>query len=60
VLGQVNKVSIGSGVIYLGGDFNIVATHTRHNIAALDAVSGIPTEWGPQCEQQGQQAARGR
>ncbi|MCA9726991.1 MAG: hypothetical protein KC729_04855, partial [Candidatus Eisenbacteria bacterium] len=39
-------VSDGS-TIYIGGTFTTVGGQPRQNLAAIDAVSGIPTDWAP-------------
>jgi hypothetical protein len=45
---SLSKVGVGAGAIFISGyDSMMVPTHARSNIAALDAVTGMPTDWNP-------------
>ncbi len=38
---------ISGSIVYAGGDFGSIGGKDRHNPAALDAQSGMATDWSP-------------
>ncbi|MGH7455419.1 MAG: hypothetical protein ACRENG_28960, partial [bacterium] len=45
---SVHKLVLSGSTVYAGGRFTTVGGHPRNHIAAIDAVSGIPTPmWNP-------------
>ena len=45
--GQVNACVVSGNTIYIGGNFTLVGSSTRNNIAAIDASTGTVTTWNP-------------
>jgi hypothetical protein len=43
--GAVRAIAVAFDRVYVGGDFKRVSASPRRNLAALDAVSGAPTDW---------------
>lgn len=48
--GTVRALAALGGIIYVGGDFTTIGGLPRNHIAALDAVTGVPTSWNPNAE----------
>ena len=44
---SVRALSVNGGTIYAGGDFISMGARRRNRIAALDAASGMVTDWDP-------------
>lgn len=47
--GGVQALAIQDGVLYVGGNFNMVGTETRSNLAAIDIATGAVTPWNVSC-----------
>ena len=45
--GGVSNLVVGAGVVYAGGAFTSVSGLTRRGLAAIDLVTGLPTDWDP-------------
>jgi hypothetical protein len=45
---QVNALAVSGSTIYAGGAFTNIGGQFRSNIAALDATTGLATEWNPE------------
>jgi len=45
--GSVDAIAVSGSTVYAGGDFAFAGFQVRSNIAAIDAVTGIPTGWNP-------------
>lgn len=45
--GGVSNLVVGAGVAYVGGAFTSVSGQTRNCLAAIDLVTGLPTDWNP-------------
>lgn len=43
----VNKIKINKGIIYVAGYFDSVGNVVRRSMAAIDALTGTPTNWNP-------------
>ncbi len=43
----VRALASGNGVIYAGGEFNLMGGISRSGVAALDPVTGTPASWNP-------------
>jgi len=46
--GSVKALALGSGTLYVGGDFSIIAGRPRSRLAAFEASFGRLTGWNPQ------------
>src|SRR5690242_20301189 len=46
-LAWIHAMTIYNGVVYVGGTFDVVGVRLRNNLAGLDPVSGIATDWDP-------------
>jgi hypothetical protein len=44
---QVRTLALSGGTLYVGGQFNTIATKVRNRIAALDAATGEAISWDP-------------
>lgn len=44
---RVNAIVVLDSTVYVGGTFARMGGQTRNNIAALDATSGLATDWNP-------------
>lgn len=45
---SVSALVVSGSTIYVGGTFTAIGGQVRSSIAALDAVSGLATEWNPE------------
>ena len=48
--GSVNALALGGGIVYVGGtfnDFNNFGGKSRNKLAAVDASSGVVSDWNP-------------
>ena len=45
--GVVNCIVVRGSTVYVGGLFAVMGGQVRHNIAALDATTGLATAWDP-------------
>lgn len=52
VSGLVDCMALEGGTLYIGGTFFAVGDSARSRIAAIDAVTGIPTAWNPSANQE--------
>lgn len=43
----ISLASLDAGTIYIGGNFESVGSESRNNLAAIDVLSGTPTNWNP-------------
>lgn len=43
----VGALTAANGLVYVGGDFSIIATASRSKLAALNASTGVATNWNP-------------
>ena len=43
----VSAISVSGSTVYVGGEFTSIGGAFRNNIAAVDAVTGIATNWNP-------------
>jgi Calx-beta domain-containing protein/beta-propeller uncharacterized protein DUF5122 len=46
----VSALAVSGSTVYLGGTFTGVGSATRHNIAAVDAATGLATSWNPNAD----------
>jgi hypothetical protein len=44
---RVDAVAPDAGLVYVGGSYPSIAGKARRNMAAIDSVTGVPTEWDP-------------
>ncbi|MEZ5064299.1 MAG: PQQ-binding-like beta-propeller repeat protein [bacterium] len=44
----VRAIAVGNGQVYLGGHFGLVGGIARHDLAAVDPSSAVPTSWAPE------------
>lgn len=47
--GGVQALAVHDGILYVGGNFNMVGTATRSNLAAIDIATGAVTPWNVSC-----------
>jgi hypothetical protein len=45
--GEVRALAVSGSTVYVGGDFTFIGGLTRNYIAALDATTGVATNWIP-------------
>ncbi|QHT66760.1 T9SS type A sorting domain-containing protein [Rhodocytophaga rosea] len=45
--GVVNSIVVSDGLVYVAGSFSTIGGKDRKGIAAIDPVTGIPTDWNP-------------
>lgn len=43
----ISLASLNAGTIYIGGSFESVGSEARNNLAAIDVLTGTPTNWNP-------------
>jgi hypothetical protein len=48
--GTVNAMALGANVLFIGGEFATVGGKARQRLAAVNLVSGSPTDWAPRAE----------
>ncbi len=53
----VSSMAISEGVVYVGGAFGTIGSTARNNLAAIDAKTGLATEWDPHAPDGYQQQA---
>ncbi len=44
---DVYTITVSGSTVYVGGHFATIGTETRYHVAAIDAVTGVPTAWNP-------------
>lgn len=44
---RVSAIAVSGSTVYVGGLFGSIGGQTRHSLAALDATTGLATEWDP-------------
>src|SRR6185295_15039739 len=45
---EVQSLLVNAGTVYVGGAFSTIGEQTRFYLAAVDAATGIATNWNPQ------------
>jgi len=45
--GSINAIVASGTNVYVGGSFTNIGGHSRTNLAALSAITGVATEWNP-------------
>ena len=46
-INKVNAIAVESSTVYIGGRFSSVRGAIRNNIAEVDRITGVPTDWDP-------------
>ena len=47
---SVRAVAVDGSTVYVGGEFGNIGGQSRNGIAAIDAVTGLATNWDPQAD----------
>ncbi|MCX7013312.1 MAG: hypothetical protein NTW86_12290 [Candidatus Sumerlaeota bacterium] len=44
---SVQALAVSGSTVYVGGTFTSIGAQTRHNLAAVDATTGVANDWDP-------------